>query len=106
MVYSGALGEKQNPFKLLSIFQKVVNKRDDICCHFFSNSPLVDTIKKKVTISNGNILFHDLVPEENLFELYQKSHLQVIPQRPGVSDGAIPSKLPNIHRGIPPIASS
>jgi glycosyltransferase involved in cell wall biosynthesis len=105
VVYSGALGEKQNPHQLLKLFQQVVSKRTDIICHIFSRGPLFEDLKKKCKKKIGRILFHDLVPEENLYELYLRSDIQVIPQKKGTSTGAIPSKIPNIiSAGAPTFA--
>ena len=100
IVYSGALGEKQNPIILLKFFQSLVTKRQDINCHIFSRGPLFEELKHKQ--KGDGIFFHDLVPEENLYELYIRSNVQVIPQKKETSEGAIPSKLPNIiSAGVP-----
>ena len=105
IVYSGAIGEKQNPFELLKFFQAVVNNRADIICHFFSRGPLLDELTEANTETFDRVLFHDLVTEENLNELYMRSDVQIIPQKEGTSDGAIPSKLPNIISAGVPILS-
>jgi len=102
IVYSGALGEKQNPFELLKLFQSFVQTRDDTICHIFSRGPLVDELKEINHVNTDRIRFHDLVPEKNLYELYLRSDIQIIPQKPGTSEGSIPSKLPNIlASGVP-----
>ena len=107
IVYSGAIGEKQNPYTLLKLFQAIVQKRADVCCHFFSRGPLFDALRKANAQIFERILFHDLVPEENLYELYLRSDIQIIPQKKGSSEGAIPSKLPNvISAGVPIFAIS
>ena len=102
IVYSGALGEKQAPNLLLELFQTIVKKREDVMCHIFSRGPVFDGLQGKVGENAGRVLFHDLVPEENLYELYMRSDVQVIPQVNGTAEGAIPSKLPNIIKaGVP-----
>jgi putative colanic acid biosynthesis glycosyltransferase WcaI len=102
IVYSGAIGEKQNPFALLELYKAIVKKREDVCCHFFSRGPLYEKLMKAGPNTSKRILFHDLVPEENLYELYLQSHIQILPQKEGTSEGAIPSKLPNlISAGVP-----
>ena len=94
VVYSGALGEKQNPMQLLSFFSEASKKIENTIFHFFSEG---ETIKKlKELNKNNRILFHNLVNEENLEELYSKSSVQIIPQKENTSKGSLPSKLPNL----------
>lgn len=94
VVYSGALGEKQNPIKLLDFFSEASKKIDNTAFHFFSEG---ETIKKLKNLNNNqNIHFHNLVRKENLEELYSKSSIQIIPQKENTSKGSLPSKLPNL----------
>jgi len=105
IVYSGALGEKQAPNLLLELFQTIVEKREDVMCHIFSRGPVFDGLQAKAGRNASRVLFHDLVPEKNLYELYMCSDVQVIPQVSGTAEGAIPSKLPNIIKaGVPVFA--
>jgi colanic acid biosynthesis glycosyl transferase WcaI len=94
VVYSGALGEKQNPQKLFNFFEKASLNAENIIFHFFSQGEEFRKLKKLNT--NSRIHFHDLVKKEQLEELYQKSDVQVIPQKEGTSMGSLPSKLPNL----------
>lgn len=94
VVYSGALGEKQNPEKLLNFFNQASLSINNVVFHFFSKGDEFNKLKKINT--NSNILFHDLVKKENLEELYQQSDVQIIPQKEGTSKGSLPSKLPNL----------
>ena len=94
VVYSGALGEKQNPEKLLNFFNQASLKTKNIIFHFFSKGAEFDNLKNNNT--NSNIHFHELVRIENLEELYKKSDVQIIPQKEGTSKGSLPSKLPNL----------
>ena len=96
VVYSGALGEKQNPYGLIQFFQQLTSKSSDVCCHIFSRGPIFDKLS---LLNNGNydrISFHDLVAEKDLPSLYAHSTVQIVPQKLGSSGGAFPSKLPNI----------
>ena len=93
IVYSGALGEKQNPDALLSLFESLASD-DQFCCHIFSAGPVFETLKEKS--KNSVVEFHPLVPEGELINLLQSSALQVVPQILDTSDGAFPSKVPNI----------
>ena len=107
IVYSGAIGEKQNPNLLLKLFAAIVKKRMDVLCHIFSRGPMFDELRKGNASEFERVAFHDLVPEKDLFELYLKSDIQIIPQKEGSSVGAIPSKLPNIiSAGVPIFAIS
>jgi len=94
IVYSGALGEKQNPVELYNVFNYCSKKRPQLRFHFFSQGGIFEKLKDKNT--NSEIKFHDLVEIEQVEELYKKSFVQIIPQLPGTSKGSLPSKLPNL----------
>jgi len=102
IVYAGALGEKQNPMGLVSFFLKMIGTYPDAVCHIFSRGPIFDVIAVNKEMEHPRLQFHDLVLEHDLFELYQCSDIQVIPERIGFSSGAMPSKLPNLlASGVP-----
>lgn len=94
IVYSGALGEKQNPFELYNFFDFASNEIENVQFHFFSQGSIFETLKKKN--KNDKIKFHDLVHKDNLEELYRRSTVQIIPQAKNTSKGSLPSKLPNL----------
>jgi hypothetical protein len=94
IVYSGALGEKQNPMQLLNFFSEASKKIENTIFHFFSEGETI--MKLKELNKNNRILFHNLVDEDNLEELYSKSFVQIIPQKENTSKGSLPSKLPNL----------
>lgn len=94
IVYSGALGEKQNPRGLYRFFNYASDKIEHGVFHFFSQGEVFNQLKEENI--NPKILFHDLVPKDNLEELYQKSDVQILPQLVNTSRGSLPSKLPNI----------
>jgi glycosyltransferase involved in cell wall biosynthesis len=94
VVYSGALGEKQNPEKLFNFFDQASLSTENIIFHFFSTGDTFNELKKINT--NSKIHFHGLVEKEHLEELYHKSDVQIIPQKEGTSKGSLPSKLPNL----------
>ncbi|MCF6179446.1 MAG: glycosyltransferase family 4 protein [Geopsychrobacter sp.] len=106
VIYSGALGEKQDPENLLGMFTKLVATRKDIVCHIFSRGPLFEQLQCALPPDiKDRILFHDLVDEADLPELFARSTVQVIPQKVGTSGGAFPSKLPNLlASGVPVFA--
>lgn len=106
VVYSGALGEKQRPRELLDFFEAVVSRRDDVRCHVFSRGATFHRLSESVRPeSRDRILFHDLVADDEIVDLYHHSTIQVIPQAAGTGAGAFPSKLPNlIAAGVPVFA--
>lgn len=94
IVYSGALGEKQNPFKLYNFFKEASNKNEMQMFYFFSEGDVFKKLKK--TNINPKIKFYNLVNKENLEELYSLSDVQIVPQKENTSKGSLPSKLPNL----------
>ena len=94
IVYSGALGEKQNPEELYDVFNYCSGKLPDLRFHFFSQGSRFEELKQNNI--NKKIKFHDLVAKENIEELYERSFIQFVPQAIGTSKGSLPSKLPNL----------
>ena len=106
VVYSGALGEKQQPYDLYDFFQKLAVSSSLIKCHIFSRGPIFNELLSRVKVyEKNNVMFHDLVDESNVSALFSCSTVQVIPQSPGTGAGAFPSKLPNLlAHGVPVFA--
>ena len=94
IVYSGALGEKQNPEKLYNFFNYASHRIENSVFYIFSKGSIYDKLKKNN--SNPNIKFYNLVKKDCVFELYTKSDVQVLPQKENTSKGSLPSKLPNL----------
>jgi glycosyltransferase involved in cell wall biosynthesis len=95
VVYSGALGEKQHPEALARLMVRAAQSLPDVQFHIFSGGPIFDSLRKRFA-GKSAVRFHDLVPEEQLVELYARSTVQLIPQAPGTESGSLPSKLPNL----------
>jgi glycosyltransferase involved in cell wall biosynthesis len=107
VVYSGALGEKQRPKDLVDLFKAVCAANPRVACHIFSRGSSFEALQRGAggAANPGRVLFHDLVPDESLAELYMRSHVQIIPQAEGTGAGAFPSKLPNLlAAGVPVFA--
>ena len=103
VVYSGALGEKQQPKVIYQIFLDICERNENVLCHFFSRGQIFNKLKSDN--KNSKICFHDLVPENLLSKLYACSDVQVVPQAPGISTGSFPSKVSNlIASGVPILA--
>jgi colanic acid biosynthesis glycosyl transferase WcaI len=101
LVYSGALGEKQNAPGIVELFRIVLNKIPDAKAYIFSQGPIFDELK--IEFESDRFFFLPLVDESNLAELLIKSTVQLIPQISGSSNGSLPSKLPNIIAASTPI---
>ena len=101
VVYSGALGDKQSPDELLRFMADLERRNANVRCHVFSAGPHFERLRRDSQTRCG-VKFHALVAEDDLAELYARSSVQIIPQAGGTSDGALPSKLPNlIAAGVP-----
>lgn len=106
VVYSGALGEKQNPFELFQFFRALTNRSSGICCHIFSRGLIFDELSAQNQRDPAALVYlHDLVAESDLPALYAHSTVQIVPQKLGSSAGAFPSKIPNLFAaGVPVFA--
>ena len=106
VVYAGALAEKQRPRELVEFFERLCRQRSDVMCHVFSEGAYFGILKKETEKRDTKrIFFHELVPDEQLAELYERSTVQVIPQVSRTGPGAFPSKLPNLlAAGVPVFA--
>jgi hypothetical protein len=96
IVYSGALGEKQTPRFLYSIFDAASKLSTETEFFILSEGDLFEEIKAQGEADGSKVRFFPLVDEENVTELYAKSFIQVVPQKPFTSDGSLPSKVPNL----------
>src|SRR5450759_2565892 len=104
IVYSGALGEKQNPDGLFAFMNKVACMETNVSCHIFSAGPMFDQLgATRHGAENCKVQFHELVPVEQLAELYARSDVQIIPQALNTSEGSLPSKLPNLLAADVPV---
>ena len=94
IVYSGALGEKQNPEEVYQVFDFISKNLSNSCFYFFSQGAIFDSLKERNR--NKKIQFYPLVNKNDIQELYTRSSVQIVPQLPNTSKGSLPSKLPNI----------
>ncbi len=97
VVYSGALGYKQNSEQLVAFLQAAAERHPGVEFHVLSGGPFFDKLKARYEKQFGpRVRFHPLVAEQDLEELYARSTIQVIPQAEGTEVAALPSKLPNL----------
>ena len=104
VVYSGALGRKQDSLKLFQFFLAASAELPAVRFHIFSAGPAFIHLRNSNSRSSA-VQFHDLVPESDLEELYARSTVQFLPQVQAASGACFPSKLPNIlAAGVPVLA--
>ncbi|MEO6964409.1 MAG: glycosyltransferase [Acidobacteriaceae bacterium] len=97
VVYSGALGYKQNSQQLVALLQAAAERYPNVAFHVLSGGPFFDELMNEYERKPGSrVQFHPLVAEQDLAELYARSAIQVIPQAEGTESAALPSKLPNL----------
>ena len=97
VVYSGALGYKQNSQQLVAFLQAAAERHPEVQFHVFSGGPFYESLRTEYEQRPGpRVLFHPLVAERDLAELYARSAIQIIPQAEGTESAALPSKLPNL----------
>ncbi|MGO8718331.1 MAG: glycosyltransferase [Acidobacteriaceae bacterium] len=97
VVYSGALGYKQNSEQLVAFLQAAAECHPEVQFHVLSGGPFFDRLRAKYEQFSGpRVQFHPLVAEQDLAELYARSTIQIIPQAEGTESAALPSKLPNL----------
>ncbi len=97
VVYSGALGYKQNSQQLVAFLQAAAEHHPNVQFHVLSGGPFFDELSARYQRRQGpRVEFHPLVAERDLEELYARSAVQIIPQAEGTEAAALPSKLPNL----------
>jgi colanic acid biosynthesis glycosyl transferase WcaI len=97
VVYSGALGYKQNSRELVSLMQAAAKHFPHVQFHIFSGGPLFEELREAYRFPAGpSVQFHSLVEQRDLAELYARSAIQIIPQAERTEVAALPSKLPNL----------
>lgn len=97
VVYSGALGLKQNSEQLVAFLQAAAERFPDVQFHVFSGGPIFEKLRQRFKGQSAPcVQFHPLVEEHDLAELYERSTIQLIPQAARTETGALPSKLPNL----------
>ena len=94
VVYSGALGEKQNPEGLIGFLNHLLKLYPNWKAYIFSSGPIFEKFKNLNT--NSRLIFRPLVPDELLIQLISRSDVQLVPQATGTSKGSLPSKIPNL----------
>lgn len=105
VLYSGNLGVKQGLDVLLDCARLM--RDDDVVFLVIGDGGersrlLARALREKLR----NVRFHPLQPEERLSELLATANVALIPQRPGVTDIVLPSKLGNLLAAERPIVAT
>lgn len=97
VVYSGALGYKQNSRELIDFLDAAAVRYPEVEFHVLSGGPFFDEFETaRNHAPEPRVRFHPLVESRDLAELYARSAIQIIPQAEGTEVAALPSKLPNL----------
>lgn len=97
VVYSGALGYKQNSQQLVAFMQAAAKRHPEVQFSVLSDGPFFDSLRPMYEqLPEPRVQFHPLVAEQDLPELYARSSIQIVPQAEGTESAALPSKLPNL----------
>jgi colanic acid biosynthesis glycosyl transferase WcaI len=96
VLYSGNLGVKQGLDVLLDCARLSLSDPDLVFVIVGDGGERGGLVARARRERLDNVQFHPLQPEERLSDLLATANVAVIPQRPGVTDIVLPSKLANI----------
>lgn len=102
-LYSGNIANKQGLETVIGA-ARLIAHRSDIAVVICGQGPRRAALQDMAQ-SLGNVQFHDLQPREKLGDLLALADMHLLPQRAGVADLVLPSKLGNmLASGRPVIA--
>ncbi len=107
VLYSGNMGVKQGLDSLLDAAAALRERREIIFLVVGDGGEKLVLMQRAREMNLDNIQFHPLQPMERLSELLATADVAVVPQRRGVKDIVLPSKLGNLlASGRPVIAGA
>lgn len=107
VLYSGNMGVKQGLATLLDCAEALRAEQDIAFVIVGDGGEMESLLRTAETRRLGNVCFQPLQPMERLGELLATADVSVIPQKAGVADIVLPSKLANIlASGRPVIAAA
>lgn len=107
VLYSGNMGVKQGLDSLLDTAANLREKRDIVFLVVGDGGEKPLLMQRAREMGLDNIQFHPLQPMERLSELLATADVAVVPQKRGVKDIVLPSKLGNLlASGRPVIAGA
>ncbi len=96
ILYSGNMGEKQGLESVIELAKRL-RSRDDVLFLLVGEGGARAKLEKQAQeYSLDNLMFHDLLPFEDLPQLLNLAHTHLVIQKSGVADAVLPSKLTNI----------
>jgi colanic acid biosynthesis glycosyl transferase WcaI len=106
VLYSGNMGVKQGLATLLEAAH-LLRAREDIAFVVVGDGgEKAALIQASYTLGMSNLQFRPLQPQQDLADLLATADISVVPQRPGVSDIVLPSKIANIMGSGRPLVAA
>ncbi len=105
VLYSGNLGVKQGLDSLIRAAELMRQETQIVIVIVGDGGQKNDLVQQTRNLNLSNVLFKPLQPVEALCDLLATSDLSVIPQKPGVADIVLPSKLANLMASARPIVA-
>lgn len=108
VLYSGNLGRKQGCDQLLDLAERLGAARPGTTLLIRADPVARRPLEAEATARGlGNVTFEDLAPHVHLRRALQEAAVYVAPQRPGVGDSVVPSKVVNaLAAGCQVVAAS
>lgn len=107
VLYSGNMGVKQGLNSVLDAAVALREQRDIVFVIVGDGSEKEALMERASTMQLGNVQFRPLQPMQRLSELLATADVAVVPQKQGVKDIVMPSKLSNLlASGRPVIAAA
>lgn len=103
VLYAGNMGVKQGLDQLLEVAKNFLSASDVVFVLVGDGGEKPALLEQARLLGLGNMVFHPLQPVERLSNLLATADVSVIPQRPGVTDIVLPSKLPNLMASAKPV---
>ena len=96
VLYSGNLGVKQGLGSLLGCAQRLQANEDIVFVISGDGGEKAELVRNAEQLGLSNMIFKPLQPQERLSELLATADVSVMPQKKGIKDIVLPSKLGNI----------
>jgi colanic acid biosynthesis glycosyl transferase WcaI len=106
VLYSGNMGVKQGLGTLLEAARLLREARDIVFVIVGDGGEKEHLVRRAQTEGIGNVIFQPVQPYEKLGELLATADASVVPQKKGVHDIVMPSKLGNLMASQRPIVAA
>lgn len=105
VLYAGNMGVKQGLDALLDVAALLRDEPDIVFVLVGDGGEKPALTERAQALRLDNVVFHPLQPMERLPRLLACADVSVIPQKPGVTDIVLPSKLPNLMSSARPVVA-